>query len=201
MAIASITGYRSPVNLGIGRLPLIQDQSDPALYEELVGMYNAIHLLNQYLDRLRTTAEGGGGSEQDPDVSAGFTRFFSMKALQPITEGNIVSPMVGSDGYVNGILANSLAAGALALNTGVALSSAGIGEDVRIGVGPAVIKVSGAQPGQQLWGINSRTTTGAYAGIGTLYLADPGSVGGAVSIPCAVGVAPGYAIIGNFVSR
>lgn len=201
MALASITGYRSPVDLGLGRLPLLQSPEQPELYEELVQMYNAIHLLNQYLDRLRTTAEGGGGSEQDPDISAGFTRFFVMKALQPITKGNIISPNVGSDGYVNGTLANSLGSGALALNTGVALTDAAVGQDVRIGVGPAVIKVPGALPGQQLWGINSRRTDGSYAGVGALYTSDPGSVSGAVSIPVAVGVAVGFAIIGNYISR
>lgn len=198
MAIASITGYRSPVNLGIGRIPLT---TDPELYDEFTGIYNAIHLLNQYLDRLRTGAEGGGGSEQDPDISAGFTRFFTMKALQDMVTGDIISPKVGSDGYVKGVLANGLAAGALALNTGVALSDAAIGQDVRIGVGPAVIKVPGAVAGRRLWGINSRTTAGVYAGNGTLYTTDPGTVGGAVSIPAAVGVAAGFAIIGNYVSR
>lgn len=198
MALASITGYRSPVDLGLPRTPLTNNVE---LYDELTGVYNAIHLLNQYLDRLRTGASGGGGSEQTPDISAGFTRFFVMKALQPIAAGAIISPNIGSDGYVNGTLANGLAAGALALCTHVALTSAAIGEDVRIGVGPGVIAVPGALPGQQLWGINSRTTTGTYAGIGSLYTSDPGSVGGAVTIPVAVGVAVGYAIIGNFVSR
>jgi hypothetical protein len=198
MAIASITGYRSPVNLGLPRQPLTRDNE---LFDELTAVYNAIHLLNQYLDRLRTGAEGGGGSEQDPDISAGFTRFFVMPALQPIVTGNIVSPHVGSDGYVNGTLGNGLLAGAVALNTGVALSDAAIGEDVRIGVGPGVIAVPGAVAGQRLWGINSRTTVGAYAGIGALYTVDPGAVAGAVSIPVAVGVANGFAIIGNYVSR
>lgn len=201
MAIASITGYRSPVDLGLPRQPLTSNQE---LFEEFTPIYNAIHLLNQYLDRLRTGTTGGGGgggSEQSPDVSAGFTRFFVVKALQHIDTGSIISPFVGSEGYVNGTLGNSLVAGALALNTGVALSTAEIGQDVRIGVGPAVIAVTGAMPGQQLWAVNSRTTTGTYAGIGTLYTADPGIVAGAVTIPVAVGIAPGFAIIGNFVSR
>lgn len=198
MAIASITGYRSPVDLGLPRTPLT---SNPELYEELTGVYNAIHLLNQYLDRLRSGASGGGGSEQTPDISAGFTRFFVMPAVQAISVGDIISPRIGSDGYVKGTLANGLGAGALALCTHVALTNAAIGEDVRIGVGPGVIAVPGAMPGQQLWGINSRTTGGAYAGNGNLYTSNPGTVGGAVSIPVAVGVAAGYAIIGNFVAR
>lgn len=198
MALASITGYRSPVDLGLPRTPLT---SNVELYEELTGVYNAIHLINQYLDRLRTGATGGGGSEQAPDLSAGFTRFFVMPALQNIAEGDIISPNVGSDGYVKGVLGNGLAAGALALCTHVALTSANIGEDVRIGVGPGVIAYPGALPGQRLWGINSRDTLGNYAGNGTLYTFDPGSVGGAVSIPAAIGVAVGYALIGNFISR
>lgn len=199
MAIASITGYRSPVDIGLPRQPIT---TNPELFDEFTGVYNAIHLLNQYLDQLRSgITGGGGGSEQDPDISAGFTRFFVMKALQPIAVGDIVSPMVGSDGYVRGTLGNSLAAGALALVTHVALTAAAIGEDVRIGVGPAVIKFTGAVPGRQIWGINSRTTGGVYAGNGNLYATNPNSVGGAVSIPVGVGVAPGFAIIGNYVSR
>lgn len=198
MAIASITGYRSPVNLGLPRQPIT---NNPELFEEFTGVYNAIHLLNQYLDRLRTGSSGGGGSEQDPDISAGFTRFFSIKALQAMTIGDIISPMVGTDGYVKGALGNILTAGAVSYCTHVALSNAAIGEDVRVGVGPAVIKFTGAVPGQQLWGINSRTTTGVYAANGNMYVADPGTVGGAVSIPVAVGVAPGFAIIGNYIAR
>jgi hypothetical protein len=198
MALASITGYRSPVDLGLPRSPLT---SNVELYEELTGVYNAIHLLNQYLDRLRTGASGGGGSEQAPDLSAGFTRFFVMPAVQAMEVGDIISPRIGSDGYVKGALGNSLSAGAVSLCTHVALTAAEIGEDVRIGVGPGVIAVPGATPGQRLWGINSRTTTGVYAGNGNLYTSDPGSVGGAVSIPVAVGVADGFAIIGNYVSR
>ena len=198
MAIASISGYRSPVDLGLPRGPLTPD---PELFDELTSVYNAIHLLNQYLDRLRTGASGGGGSEQTPDVSAGFSRFFVVKAIQVIEVGNIISPRVGTEGYVNGVLGNILGSGALALNTGVALTRAEIGEDVRVGVGPAVIAVPGAISGQRLWGINSRTTGGAYAGNGNLYTSDPGTVGGAVSIPCAMGVADGYAIIGNYIAR
>lgn len=199
MALASITGYRSPVDLGLGRQPMT---GDPALFEEFTQVYNAIHLLNQYLDRLRTGASGGGGgSEQDPDISAGFSRFFVVKAAQAIATGAIISPMVGTEGYVNGTLGNILTVGAVALNTGVALSSASIGEDVRIGVGPAVVKVAGAIPGQVVYGINSRTTGGTYAGVGAMYITDPRTVAGAVSIPVGVGVAPGFAIIGNYVSR
>jgi hypothetical protein len=175
--------------------------SNVELYEELTGVYNAIHLLNQYLDRLRTGTTGGGGSEQTPDVSAGFTRFFVVKALQTIVKGDLISPHIGTEGYVKGVLANGLSSSAVALNVGVALTDAAIGEDVRIGVGPGVIAVPGALPGQQLWGINSRTTGGTYAGVGTLYVNNPGTVSGAVSIPAAVGVAAGYAIIGNYVSR
>lgn len=198
MAFASITGYRSPVDLGLPKTPLT---NNPELYEEFTGVYNAIHLLNQYLDRLRSGATGGGGSEQTPDITAGFSRFFVMKALQPMEPGDIISPHVGSDGYVKGTLANILGPGAVALCTHVALTQADIGEDVRIGVGPGVIPHPLALPGQQMWGISSRTTTGVYAGNGELYPSDPGAVGGAMSIPVAVGVAVGFAIVGNYISR
>lgn len=199
MAIASISGYRSPVDLGLSRVPLT---NNPELFDELTQVYNAIHLLNQYLDDLRNIASGeGGGAEQTPDVTAGFSRFIAAIALQDITEGQIISPAIGADGYVKGVLCNGIVSGSPLLTAHVALTSALTGQSVRVGIGPAVIQVPGALPGQKVYGINSRTSTGAYSLQGGTYVPDPTVVSGAFSVPIAVGIATGFAVIGNYVAR
>lgn len=198
--MANIGGYRSPVDLGLARTPSL---TDPEAFEELTGIYNAIHLLNEYLDSLRLVAEGGG-SGQTPGETLAFNRFYVSKALQPISVGQLVAPSAGQDGSVKGGLAHYYPSSTPSCNfAGIALTSAATGENFRVGVGPATVAVAGAVVGSFVWGYPSLTTEGSYSGRGEIYPYNPGAGsgvnGGTVyPMPIGVGISPGYALIGRF---
>ena len=201
---SSIGGYRSPVNLGLNKLPTT---SDPELFEELTPVFNSIHLINAYLDRLRTIA-GGGGSGQSPSDTLPFNRFFVSTALQVIEIGDLVCPASnGSNGIVKGALADNYGSGAPYCHfSGIALTRGDIGDDIRVGVGPAVLEVPGASGGSPVWGFGSRATNGNWSTYGGLYLGNPGAssvpAGGTVyPMPVAMGISAGYALFGQFLLR
>lgn len=199
--MAQIGGYRSPVDIGLARSPSV---ADPELYEELTPVYNAIHLLNQYLDRLRLVAEGGG-SGQNPGETLPFNRFFIGTALQTIAIGDVVSPATG--GMAKGALSNNPASSVGENNfLGIALTAAAIGQDFRVGIGPAVIAVPGAVEGSFVWCYPSQTTDGDLSGLGTIHAIKPGpatGVSGGTAHPmvAGIGIFPGYALVGKFVKR
>lgn len=205
--MSSTTGYRSPVRLDIGQTPI---STDPELFEELTSVYNSIHLLNSYLDQLRSIAEGGsgGGSEQTPAESMPFNRLFVGIALQSIVQGEIVSPssVSGQNGIVKGVLANNFASTNPTSNfTGVALNSATAGQEVRVGIGPAVLEFPAAVTSQVLYAFSSRNIAGVEVGIGTLFVGNPGTVnvGGATVYPMPVATCPknGFALFGQYIAR
>lgn len=203
--MSSIGGYRSPVDLGIGQVPLTVD---PELFPEMTGVYNAIHLLNQYLDQLRVVAEGGGGSGQTPSESMPFNRFFVSTALQTIAVGQLVSPSAipGQNGIVLGGLPHDFTSLAPECNFGgVGLISAAIGTDARVGIGPAVLEVPGAVTSQLLWGYPQRATNGNLFGVGTIYTSNPGPLtnGAGTAYPMPVATCPkdGFALFGQFIKR
>ncbi|MND22539.1 hypothetical protein D3C81_934860 [compost metagenome] len=202
--MASITGYSSPVDLGLGRVPM---STDPENFDELVDIYNAIHLLNQYLDRLRTSADGGG-SGQNPAETMPFNRFFVAPALQVITAGMIISPsaITGQNGIVRGALAHVYTSTTPECNLAcVALNDAAIGEDVRVGVGPAVLEIPGAVQGAYMYAYAQRAVNGALANNGTLYLNNPGplTVGASKAYPIkvAVSILNDFALFGKFLKH
>lgn len=203
--MAGIGGYRSPVNLPIGRVPVT---TDPDLFDEMTEVYNSVHLLNQYLDQLRIIA-GGGGSGQTPDQTLPFNRFFVAPALELFPIGSVVSPSAvpGENGIIPGCLSSNItSASALSNFSGIALTAPlAIGDDVRIGVGPASIAVPGAVSGAYIWGYASRASNGAHALDGTLYPSNPGPksvAGGTVyPIPVGVGIIAGYAMFGPLLWR
>lgn len=203
--MASIGGYRSPVDLGLGRVPTTADAD---LFDEMTDVYNAIHLLNQYLDQLRIVAEGGGGSGQLPSDSMPFNRFYVATALQTITAGEAVSPsaITGQNGIVKGVLGNDFASTAPNSNfTGIALIDAAVGEDVRVGIGPAILEFPGAVTSQLIWAYPQRNTGGALTFAGGLYVGSPGAaiLGGSLAYPMPVGTCPrnGFVLIGQYLSR
>lgn len=212
---SSIGGYRSPVDLGLGQQPQTQD---PLLFNEFTEVYNAIHLLNQYLDQLRVVAEGGSGSGELPSDSMPFNRFYTATALVNITVGQPVSPSpVTGD---NGIVLGALASISIASNNpdgtprplanpssnfcGIALTSALAGDTLRVGVGPAIIQFPGILSGQLLWAYSSRATNGNRFGDGGLYIGDPGvkttPAGTAYPMPVATCPLNGFALFGQFLS-
>lgn len=200
---SQIGGYRSPVDLGIGQVPLT---TDPDIFNQMVEVYNALHLLNQYLDQLRLVAEGGGGSGQSPEDSMPFSRFFVGPALQAITIGSPVSPssVTGENGIINGALSNNFAsAGGTTSNfCGLALTSAAIGEDVRVGVGPATISMAGALSGSIIWAYSSRATNGNKFNDAGLYIGNPGAktngLGTCYPMPVAVCIRDGFIMFGQY---
>lgn len=201
--MAEIGGYRSPVDIGLGQTPITQD---PELYSEMTDVYNAIHLLNQYLDQLRINAEGGGGSEQDPAETMPFNRFFSSIALQTIPIGSPVAPNVGSTGIVSGALANDYTISTPNSNfCGIALTAGVIGQAIVVGVGPAVIALPGAAAGTQIWAYSSRATNSLPFGDSGLYLSYPGSkiIGGntAWPMPVATCIRDGFIMFGQYLAR
>ncbi len=203
--MSGISGYRSPVQLDIGTVPLT---TEPDMFDELTGVYNSIHLLNAYLDQLRIIAQGGGGSGQTPEETMPFNRFFVGTALQPISAGEIVSPssVPGQNGIVKGALANDYTSTAPTSNfTGVALIDAAVGEDVRVGIGPASIEFPGAVTSQLLWAFSSRNVNGTEVGVGTLFVGNPGAqtVAGGTLYPIPVATCPvnGFALFGQYIAR
>lgn len=202
--MAEMGGYRSPVDLGLGRM---SDIKDPELFGEFTDVYNAIHLINAYLDRLRLIAEGGG-SGQSPSTTMPFNRFFVSTALQPIAVGDLVSPspISGQNGVIKGALSNPSGGAAPVANfVGIALTAAAVGEDLRVGVGPAALEVPGTTGGSYVWGYSSVTTAGTASGLGGLYTTNPGAIsvagGTAYPMPVAVGLLPGFALFGQFHQR
>lgn len=202
--MAEMGGYRSPVDLGIGQIPYT---TDPELFPQFTEVYNAIHLLNGYLDQLRVIAEGGGGSGQDPSDSMPFNRFYVATALQAISAGDPVCPssIPGQNGIIKGMLANDFTSAAPTSNfCGIALIDAAIGQDVRVGVGPAAIEMPGAVSGQRIWAYSSRATNGNAFGDPQFYFTNPGAkvngAGIAYAAPVATCIRNGFALFGQYLS-
>lgn len=202
--MASIGGYRSPVDLGLGRTPIT---TDPALFDEFSDVYNAIHLLNEYLDNLRTVASGGG-SGQTPTETLPFNRFFTAVALQAVEIGDVVSPstVTGQNGMLKGALPHGVSSTAPECNfCGIALTKAAAGEEFRVGIGPATLEMPGATTGSFIWAYSQRATNGGIASLPGLYNGNPGTkaAGGGTAYPMPVGVCivNGFVLFGPFLRR
>lgn len=204
--MANIGGYSSPVDLGLGQVPIT---TEPELFEEFTGIYNAIHLLNASLDSIRSSAGTGTGPsrpEDTPDVNMPFTRFFTAVALRPIVKGNPICPFFGSNGFVNGALANNPADTAPNSNfCTIALSDAAVGVYVRVGIGPAIVPMAGIRAGQRAWAYSSIATNGNIFGDTGLYSNNPGvrtnANGTAYAMPVATCVVDGYIMFGQYLAR
>lgn len=202
--MSSLQGYRSPVNLPLGQTPLT---GDPELFEEFSDVYNSIHLINQYLDQLRIIAEGGG-SGQTPAETLPFNRFFVTLALQDISAGMPVSPSprAGENGVIKGALADNYTNGTPYSHfCGIAITDATAGQNIRVGVGPAVLAVPGALSGGYVWAYAGLATNGNQFGDGGLYIGNPGvkTVAGNTCYPMPVAsvLQNGYALFGQFLLR
>lgn len=202
--MTAIGGYNSPVNLAIGQVPLT---TDPELFTEMTGVYNAIHLLNQYLDKLRLSA-GGGGTGQTPAETLPFFRFFVAIALEDITAGMPVAPSAkaGENGVIPGCLSSNYGS-ATPYNhfCGIALTGGLAGTQIRVGVGPAVLEVPGAVAGTYVWAYSSLATNGLHFNDGGLYINNPGgkTIAGNTSYPAPVAtvLTNGFALFSQFILR
>lgn len=196
-------GYRSPVDLGIGIQPVT---TDPEVFDQTVEIYNALHLLNQYLDQLRIIAEGGG-SGQSPEQSMPFNRFYVAKALQVIPIGTPISPsnVTGQNGMVLGALANQYTAANPTSNfCGLALTAAAVGDDVRVGVGPGTVSMAGALSGNIIYAYSARATNGNLFSDSGLYIGNPGvktnANGTAYPMPVATCIRDGFIMFGQYLA-
>lgn len=202
----SILNYSSPVNIGLGQVP---QTVDPELFNELNDVYNAIHLINGYLDQLRIFAEGGTGSTSTPAQSMPFNRFFTAPALVAIVPGQVVSP--STTGTENGIVLGGLAHDFTSAEpesnfSQIALTSAAIGEPVQVGVGPATLEIPGALSGNLVYAFPALDIAGNKVNNGNIYLAYPGTVtitpGVTVTaMPIGVCIRDGYVMFGQFIKR
>lgn len=157
-------GYE--LNLRLGQSP---DVKDPAINFELQQVYNSIKTLGQYLDILRVNLESAPG--QDPSQSVRFRRTFWATALQNIAVGAVVSSY--QNGIINGVMVSPYPAvyddsavtigstgsrdtvGVKQLQSFIALTAASVGEQVQVGVGPGIIRLTGVKCGQIVWGVGA----------------------------------------------
>lgn len=131
--------------MGLPQVPQAANEED---FQQYLLIYNAIHMLNAYLDELRLTLEGGD-PEAKPSETMRFLRSFWLPAKEPIDAGNVVAlrkgkVVKGADKTAVGFSTNSFL-------TGIALTTAETDEKVRFGVGPAVIEVPGFKAGGLVW--------------------------------------------------
>ncbi|MND22538.1 hypothetical protein D3C80_129190 [compost metagenome] len=166
--MASITPLGTPINIKLGQIAQVRD---PELNAEYQSIYNALHILSQYLNTLRLGLEGGEG--QTPSESLTFRSTFWAEAKQAIQPGNVVSSLNG--GIVKGVLSSEPIHNLLEISTAVgstgsrrrfgvvikewfiALTEAEVGELVQVGVGPGILEVTGAKSGQIVWAQDSRS--------------------------------------------
>ena len=209
----AIESYNSPVDIGLGQTP---QTTDAELFEELTEVYNAIHLINSYLDNVRLTAGGGSGSSANPAQSMPFNRFFTALALTNITAGQVVSPsnIVGENGIILGGLSHDYLSTAPESNFAqIALIDAEAGGSVQVGVGPAILAVPEAVNGQLAYCFPARDTAGNKVNDGTIYMGFPGTkvinpgnpptvpAVTATAMPIGVCVRDGYVLFGQFIKR
>lgn len=160
--MADIGSIGSNIKLPIGQSPLTKN---PQLNGEFQEIYNAIHILNGYLELLRDEFEGN--DTNTPAENVPFRKKFKATALQSISVGAVVCCVDG--GIVNGVLApvtvvpNSAAFfnyaapggreawGSLPRHYFIALTAASPGQQVEVGVGAGIIGVNGVTCGQTVW--------------------------------------------------
>lgn len=168
--------YTSKVNIRLGEVP---KTTDGEIFADLVDIYNAIHILAQYVNQLA----GQGNPDEDTLVwdSIPWKNSFWYPAKQNIKAGEVVcfqtdgmykgctwevvQKITGSSGAHTGPLsqANAFAAsGGLAALWGIALSDAAPGKKVRVGVGPATIKLTGCKAGDFVYGVGTRDANSPF---------------------------------------
>lgn len=137
MAKSAGQGYKSNINLNLSQLPT---STDPALFNALIEVHNALHILNAGLDSI-TNNIFGGNKDMAPDESMRFIRTIWVPANEPITIGSCVR-WSGDDN-------TQVRKGQATSTTGFALSEATEeGDLVQVGFGPAIIKLDGAPAGK-----------------------------------------------------
>jgi hypothetical protein len=198
--MAQISGAGTPVDIKLGQRPTI---TEPSLNYELQGIYNALHILSQYLETLRAGLEGS--DSQTPAENIRFLKFINGPAKQVITAGQIVTIDYADGTVIKGTSAGDLVikqfnnnginrayvSGMIQTFFGIAQNDAQVGENVSIGIGPGILKVTGAISGQQIWAATARGQAysvsndhpsqlvlydNPLSGDGNVYLANPSAL-------------------------
>lgn len=195
--------YSGSTNLLLGQTPDLR--KDSPYLREFQGIYNAIHILNQYFTLLAENIGGTGGTTPAEQVT--FRRFIYGEAKQKITAGSVVAPYL--NGFVNGCLKTLYYDTGLiqparpqeSRFAGLAIEDAEIGERVKVGIGPAIIKLTGAKCGQVVWAVGS-TSERIHIKTPTSWLEGEDLVDNGGLYLAKIGYQlPGYPILLNFRER
>lgn len=162
MAVVPVPEVKT-LDLKLGQVPGI---SVPEINYELQGVYNAIHILNQYLQQLAVFYQGT--DSQKPSESLRFRSTMWIEAGTDITAGEVVSQL--DNKIVKGVQYNypgpTITGNPVPLELSglrsdldidtqcyfIALNDAKEGELVQCGVGPGVLEVTGSTCGEVAWG-------------------------------------------------
>lgn len=163
--------YSSDINLKIGEVP---KTTDPEMLPDFIEIYNALHILAQWVDAVHK-AHGSGDINTPPWEAMPFRDYFYTPAAQEITSGNVVTMIdyeffsndkgnthYSLNGVINGAASWGLAAAAQVFPdyqgyprnggiTGMSMSDALPGELVKVGVGPAIIRMEGVRTGEPVY--------------------------------------------------
>lgn len=163
--------YTSNIDLKLGESP---KTDDPKLFGDLVDIYNAIHLLSQYVDNVReTTSKGSGEEGTPPEESLPFDKWIWATAYHNISAGMICTLVntqrAWSGGFysVEGVVRGAGTEYAYTQpslipptqekirrsvgGTYIALSDASPGQQVKLGIGPGVLKLDGLAIGEPVY--------------------------------------------------
>lgn len=188
--------YTSDIDLKISESP---KTNDPALFPDMVDIYNALHILAQWVNQVVKQSGQGSGDETTPPWEAmTFDKWFYAPAAVDVTKGSIVTPFYskvvrdypgGPNRTVNGII---LGAGAKYSEDGlessryntrnnkgiscIAMNDAAAGELVQCGTGPAILEVPGLKMGQPVVAKKGVTAAEGFFGGGWQILNNDGQI-------------------------
>lgn len=163
--------YSSDIDLRLGETP---KTDDPKLFADMVDVYNAIHILSQYVNA-SIKNQGSGDENTAPWDAMPFRNYFYTEAARAITTGSVITVIqydrfsnepYGANPYsIKGAINGATGLGltykkwsgvkfsgpAFAGITGLALNDAEPGQLVKVGVGPAIIKMEGIEIGEPVF--------------------------------------------------
>lgn len=163
--------YNSDIDLRLGETP---KTDDPKLFADMIDVYNAIHILSQYLNT--SMKNQGSGDENTPSWDAmPFRDYFYTEAARSITKGSVITVIeyaqfsnerYGANPYTIKGAMNGAAGFGMNYKkysgtkwaspnftgiTGIALNDAEPGQLVKMGIGPAIIKMEGVELGEPIF--------------------------------------------------
>lgn len=204
--------YDGLINLYLGETPKTTNSD---VWNDMIEVYRAIHLLNAGFGEYSKT-RGSGGPDKKPWEALAFERWFYEVAAEDITAGSIVTSVdfLGSEsvggsktqytGIVRGAPMYALygfsgrgqsgtftGASAGSGLVGVALEDCKKGALCKVGIGPAILKVEGIKPGDTLMAY----AFASYTSGGSPAFVDPVITAGALRGPISKTFLPYYGAV------